>query len=296
MDVLRSEIISVPVQGGDLTVGRWGSGDRVVVAPHGITANHTSWAYIAEELGDDFTVYAPDLRGRGGSADLPGPYGMKQHARDCIAVLDHAGADRAVIAGHSMGAFVAVKAAVEFPHRLDAAVLIDGGLPLPIPEGVTPDQLVAAVIGPAMDRLSRSFESVDAYHDFWRQHPSFQGDDWTPLAAHYFTYDIHQDGDSWRSKVKADVIRADGNDTVTDPTPPELFADLRVPLTFVWAPRGIMNEAPLYPREVVEAVAEQHPRIDVVWLDDCNHYTLALRREGARQVADAIRSAATVPG
>lgn len=33
------DVVQVPVDGRDLTVGRWGSGPRVVVAAHGVTAN-----------------------------------------------------------------------------------------------------------------------------------------------------------------------------------------------------------------------------------------------------------------
>lgn len=290
-DVQEPQLLQVPVDGGELTVGRWGSGERVIVAPHGITANHTSWAYIAEELADDFTIYAPDLRGRGGSASMPGPYGMERHADDCIAILDHVGVKTAVMAGHSMGGFVTVKAAVKYPDRLDAAILIDGGLPLVVPDGITSDQLIAAVIGPAMERLSMTFESLDRYLDFWRQHPSFQGDDWTPLAQYYFTYDIHEVDGSWRSKVDGDVIRADGSDSVDNATSDADFASITVPMTFVWAPRGIMNADPLYPLEVVKEVESQLPNFDVVPLDDVSHYTLAMRREGAGQVAAAIRDA-----
>ena len=292
MDVVGAELLAVPVEGGDLAVGRWGTGEQVVVALHGITANHTSWAYVAEELGEGLTLYAPDLRGRGASADLGGPSGLAHHARDGIAILDHAGIDRAVVVGHSMGAFVAAHAAVSFPERLDAVVLVDGGLPFPLPDGVTPDELVTATIGPAMERLSMSFASVADYHDYWRGHPSFQGEDWTPLAEHYFAYDLHQVDGAHRSRVVADVIAVDGRDTVTGATPPVEVLDGDVPVTFAWAPRGVMNGEPLYPWERVAALASRHPDLRVVRLEDVNHYTLVLRREGARQVADAIRAAA----
>lgn len=291
MSFPEPDVLQVPVEGGQLTVGRWGRGDRVILAVHGITANHTSWAYIADELGDDFTLYAPDLRGRGGSADLPGPYGMEAHADDGIAILDHVGADTAVMVGHSMGGFVTVKAAVKYPDRLDAAVLVDGGLPLVVPEGVTSEQLVSAVIGPAMDRLSMTFDSIEEYHGFWRQHPSFQGANWTPLAEHYFTYDVHEVDGAYRSKVNGDVIRADAADSVDEAVGDEEFAAITAPMTFLWSPRGIMDADPLYPLEVVQHNEQELPNFDVVLLKDVNHYTLALRREGAEQVAIAIRDA-----
>ena len=51
-------------------------------------------------------LIAPDLRGRGRSNTLPGPFGMTRHADDMAAVLDFLGVPRAVVVGHSMGGFV----------------------------------------------------------------------------------------------------------------------------------------------------------------------------------------------
>ena len=41
------------------------------------------------------------------SAGLPGPYGFAAHLADLLSVLDDAGVERAVLAGHSMGAYLA---------------------------------------------------------------------------------------------------------------------------------------------------------------------------------------------
>jgi alpha-beta hydrolase superfamily lysophospholipase len=88
----------VPVPGGDLRVGRWTASDPaapVVVAAHGVTANHRTWALVAEQA--DFTLVAPDLRGRGRSGALEGSAGMARHADDLLAVLDHLAVDTAVV-------------------------------------------------------------------------------------------------------------------------------------------------------------------------------------------------------
>ncbi|WP_425470408.1 alpha/beta fold hydrolase [Streptomyces diacarni] len=77
------------------------------------------------------SLYAPDLRGRAASADLPGPYGLAAHVADVLALLDHLGQRRAVLIGHSMGGFVAALAAARHPSRVAGTVLVDGGLPFP---------------------------------------------------------------------------------------------------------------------------------------------------------------------
>ena len=88
------ERIDVPVEGGTLAAYRWSGDGPLVLAAHGITSNHRSWGLVAEALAGDATLVAPDLRGRGRSNELPGPYTVARHADDCAALLDHLGADR----------------------------------------------------------------------------------------------------------------------------------------------------------------------------------------------------------
>ncbi|MCB0991578.1 MAG: alpha/beta fold hydrolase, partial [Acidimicrobiales bacterium] len=163
------ELFQVPVEGGSLVAGRWGAGPTVVVASHGITANHRSWQTVGELLdersGGQLSLVALDHRGRAGSAATPGTYGLAQHADDAVALLDHMGVETAVFTGHSMGGFVVANAAERHPDRVERLVLVDGGLPfaMDLPGGLTPDALdddaieviVQSVIGPALDRLNQ---------------------------------------------------------------------------------------------------------------------------------------------
>src|ERR1700756_3463600 len=99
------------VAGGRLNVAQAGPGGRsaegVVVAVHGITASHTAWRTVARALvaRTGIRLLAPDLRGRGRSAGLPGPYGIAAHVEDLVALLDREGVQEVVLAGHSMGAY-----------------------------------------------------------------------------------------------------------------------------------------------------------------------------------------------
>ena len=90
-------------------------------------------------------------------------------------LLDREGVEQAVVAGHSMGAYVAAQLAAEHPERVRALVLVDGGLPLPVPDGVDPDALLNATLGPAIERLTATFPDFEAHRAFWRRHPAFTG-------------------------------------------------------------------------------------------------------------------------
>src|SRR2546423_7347850 len=186
--------LDVPVAGGTLHVGVAGPGpgtDRVpiVLAVPGIPGSPRSWAPVARHLGEAVTVLAPDLRGRGESTALRGPYGMATHVAALLAVLDHVGCRRAVLAGHSMGAYIVARFAAAAPDRLSAAVLVDGGLPLPVPPDIDADTLLEAVLGPSLGRLRMTFRSVESYRDFWRGHPAFAPPGVTAHITHFAAYD-----------------------------------------------------------------------------------------------------------
>jgi len=263
------EEIDVPVAGGTLRVVSWGGTGPTVLAAHGVTANALSWAAVAGELAGRVRLVAPDLRGRARSAGLPGPYGMAAHAADLIAVADHLGLPRVALAGHSMGAFVVTDTVARYPSRVSSALLIDGGLPLPVPAGIAVDDALHAVIGPAMARLSMTFESLDAYDDYFRQNPAL-GRYWTPSMSAYVARDFTGSGSSCR----LEAVRADTRDMLTAAAPAGGF-----PL--LWAPRGLQDQVPgLY------SAADVTGR-DAELVPDVNHYTVLLGA-GARRVAERI--------
>lgn len=196
---------------------------------------------MARLLDGRVTLVAPDLRGRAGSSALPGPYGIAAHADDAAAVAAALGGPgRVVLAGHSMGAFVAALAAVRHPERFGPLLLVDGGIGFPAPTHLSPDELLTAVIGPAMDRLSMTFPDRAAYRSFWRAHPAF-ADAWSDEVDAYVQRDLTGEEPALRSSCRIEAVRADGIGLFGE----EVLAAVRelpVPATLLWARRGLMDE------------------------------------------------------
>ena len=199
------------VTGGTLRVLSWGAGPRPVIAVHGITGNASCWQPVARALPDECTLYAVDLRGRGHSAALPGPYGFGQHVADLRAAVLALGLDRPVLVGHSLGAYVALLAADADPGMFSRLVLVDGGLPLPVPPDADLDQLLAVSLGPALARLSETFPTPEAYVQFWRAHPALTGA-WTDNVEQYVRYDLAGEPGRLHSRVVPEAARGDGRD------------------------------------------------------------------------------------
>jgi pimeloyl-ACP methyl ester carboxylesterase len=284
--------ISVPVPGGELAVARWGRGHVSVLAAHGITASSMGWRAVARHLDDaSMTLWAPDLRGRGASAPVGGPFGLERHAHDLLAVADHLGLDRVVLAGHSLGAFVAVLAAAARPALVGRLVLVDGGLPLTSPvEGVDLDALLDDTLGPAIRRLDQSFVSFAAYEAFWRRHPAFALN-WNDDVEAYLRYDLTTDADgALRSRVVAEAVRADGRDLLLGHDPiGRALAAVECPVHLLRAPRGLFDQPPgLQPDELVDAWAPRMRDLTDDLVDDTNHYTILMGERGAAAVADAL--------
>ena len=177
---------------GELTIATWGSpsADKAVLLIHGVTASHHAWDEFAPRIAKaGYYMVAPDLRGRGKSAALPGPYGMQQHANDMASALASLGVSQATVIGHSMGGFVGLTLAHHHPERVHHLVLVDGGLPLNVPSGLEADEVLQLIFGPTAERLAQTFASVDEYLDFWRAHPGFR-EHWEPHYDTYFAYDL----------------------------------------------------------------------------------------------------------
>jgi pimeloyl-ACP methyl ester carboxylesterase len=282
------EEFDVPVAGGTLRVCRWPGTGPVVLAAHGITANALAFGRVAEALAGRVRLVAPDLRGRAGSAGLPGPYGMAGHAADLIAVADHLGLDRVPLVGHSMGGFVVASTAAAYPERVSEVLLVDGGVSLPVPAGLDVDAVLHAVIGPAMRRLGMTFPDAAAYLDFFRGHPAL-GPDWGPHAEAYALRDLTGTAPELRSSCALAAVRADATDTLLTPATVRAVHEMACPARLMWAPRGLLNEEQgLYDDARLAAAGLDRDRIAVERVPDVNHYSILLAAGGAERVAGRI--------
>lgn len=290
----------IPVAGGALAMFRLGTGPGTaepVIAVHGITANSRAWLAVDRALDGRAALLAIDLRGRGASHALPPPYGMEAYARDLLAVLDACGLERAVLVGHSLGAYAVARLAADHPKRVRAAVLVDGGLTIPGLQGVDPEPFVAAFLGPALARLEMTFPTPEAYHDWWRAHPALADSDVAnqDLIA-YADHDLGGEAPDLHSTVAREAVRTDAHELFEVGKPAQRLA---VPVELLRATRGLQNEpTPIIDAGVALAWAHAAPdQRRVAEVPNVNHYTIVMGATGAGAVAQAIvRALQSHPG
>lgn len=122
----------VPVQGGHrLAVRRLGHGGVPLLLIHGFPCTSRIWSHnLAPLAAAGFDVAAPDLRGYGDSDFAPDDYyDFNAFNSDLVGLMDAFGWDRAVVAGHDLGAMVTIDMANRHPGRVDRVVILDDSMP-----------------------------------------------------------------------------------------------------------------------------------------------------------------------
>ncbi|MGU3432462.1 alpha/beta fold hydrolase [Actinomycetes bacterium M1A6_2h] len=272
----------VPVAGGSLTVETHTGTTEPVLVVHGVSSQRKLWGWLRAQA-PHLTLVAPDLRGRGDSVDVTGPSSLTQHAEDMNAVLDALGLDCVHVCGMSMGAFVAVEFAARYPSRVKSLVLVDGGVPVAPPPGLTPDS-VAAVFADRIARTQRRWNKIDDYIDFLVSTSLPLLDPADPLLRDYAAHDV-VDGSI---RLSTDAVVSDATDVYFGDS---RFGELTIPIRFLHAQWSIgANSAPMYAPLDIEALDLTAVRP----LDGVDHAGTVMTSAGAAAVGamidDAVRA------
>jgi pimeloyl-ACP methyl ester carboxylesterase len=91
---------------------------------HGFPLCRGTWSHQVEAFKSKHRVIAPDLRGFGESHSSTGPVSMGQFAEDIWGLIQELGAGPVILAGHSMGGYIALAFARAHPEHLRGLVLV----------------------------------------------------------------------------------------------------------------------------------------------------------------------------
>jgi pimeloyl-ACP methyl ester carboxylesterase len=272
----------VAVGSVSLAVAEWPGPAKgpAVVCIHGLTANHTCWASVADVLSPAHRLIAYDLRGRGESDKPDKGYSLAIHADDLEGLLDHFGLKKAVLIGHSLGAHIAVRFAATRPQRVAKLVLVDGGLDVRYE--------VLESLRPAINRLGVEFPSLDMFMGFVRALPMFEGR-WNDYLERYFRYDVEE--------LPAGTVRAKASRPAIEEEIANLERErlwvyhhrIKAPTLIFRAPDGLLTPTDcLMTQEEADAMAAAIPRAKLVLVPGTNHYTVLLGQ--SPKVKTALRA------
>lgn len=112
------------------------------------------WHKMVPCLAEYFKVITFDNRGVGQSDKPAGAYTAQMLAADTVGLLDALGIDKAIVAGHSMGGFIAQAMTLDFPQRVEKLILCSTNFGGPHHVPVTPEAM-KVLTDVASDALTR---------------------------------------------------------------------------------------------------------------------------------------------
>ncbi|QCC57570.1 alpha/beta hydrolase [Natrinema thermotolerans] len=243
-----------------------GEGQPVVFA-HGTLMDRTMFAPQLEALRDEYRAVAYDLRAR---TDRYAPgYDLWDLADDCDALLDGIGEDSAVIAGMSMGGFMGLRFALEYPERVDGLILIDS-MATPHPEDERAEY--EALVEPYEDTLEpmpreiAEGSTAELFGETTHEETPELVEAWVDRWATYPGRAVHYELNSWL-----------GREDVTD-----RLSEIDVPVLIVHG-----EEDPSIAPAQAEPMLEELPDAEMELIPEAGHTS---NLEGPDETNEAIRS------
>jgi pimeloyl-ACP methyl ester carboxylesterase len=276
-----SEPIMEEVKGDGVKINlaKWEGSRGPILCVHGITANCRCWDVMANILAPEYRVLAMDLRGRGRSEKPDEGYNLETHLRDMNGLMDDLEIDRAVVMGHSLGAYIGLAFAAKYPERVDRLILIDGGGDLS-QEQI--DQAFAS-IKPALDRLQHIFPSIETYLEAMRQAPFIQP--WSPATEIYFRHEIETTDDGVRTNIQPSHIAEEAGN-IRQVKFAAFYPQVQCPVLILRAPLGLLSENDiLLPEDAIERMIREIPDARRFDVNGMNHYGIVFHPHEARNQA-----------
>ncbi len=146
-----------------------------VIFLHGWAGSWRYWLSTMQALAHRFRTYAVDLVGFGDSAKPHPPagsvYRLERHVEMVRGWMDTLGIPRAHFIGHTLGAMIALRLALEEPERVLRILAVGYPISLEIPKG-----LLASARGILMERLGRlAQEHPEVHREHGRADPEAIG-------------------------------------------------------------------------------------------------------------------------
>jgi len=97
--------------------------NQPIVFIHGFPFDHTLWDDVISELEDMYYCISYDIRGFGASEYGTGQYTMESYVDDLGKLIDKLEVSNPIIAGFSMGGYIALRANEKFKSKFKALIL-----------------------------------------------------------------------------------------------------------------------------------------------------------------------------
>jgi len=262
--------------GIQIQLATWEGKGQPILCVHGVTANCRCWDLIASTLVPENNILAMDLRGRGLSDKPSSGYSLQHHIQDIFCVLDDLKQERIVLMGHSLGAYISLAFAANYPERTEKIILMDGGGQL------TQDQWdkFSLAIKPSLDRLGRVFPSFDAYVALVKLAPFLQP--WSQALEDYFRYESEAVEGGVRSRINPANIMEEAQN-IRQEAPSKYYSKVACPVLILRATDGILsNDDLVLPESAVDRMVSEIPDALRIDIKGANHFSILFQPNETR--------------
>jgi len=283
------EDLRVLVDGGSINVWHRSAADDAptTVLIHGLSGTSRWWTRVIEHLPADLGIVALDVRGRGKSHNSPPPFGLLTIADDIQRSLDSLEVDKAIVAGYSMGGWIAALFATQHPERVAKVLMIDGGFPIPNPPDLDPDDIIQAVVGPSLARLEIDFADQEDFFGYWKTHPALQKH-WDDGMRPALQFELIERNGVHRVRVNPEAVQVNAREITVDPVLSSAGERVTSTAHLIVVEKGTADQpGGMIPLRTAEQAARGMPNLTMEYLPGVNHYTLVLGA-GAPAVAATI--------
>ena len=181
--------------------------------------------------------------------------------------------------GHSLGAFISLAFAANYPERAEKIILMDGGGEL------TQDQWdqVSLAIKPSLDRLGQIFPSFDAYVAHMKLAPFLQP--WSQAIEEYFRYESEAVEGGVRSRINPANIQEEVQN-IQQEVPSQYYPEVACPVLILRATTGILSREDLVlPESAVDKMVSEIPDARRADIPGTNHFSILLQPNEERDRA-----------
>jgi pimeloyl-ACP methyl ester carboxylesterase len=262
--------------GIQIQLAEWEGHGKTILCIHGITANCRCWDVMAEVLSPKHRTLAMDLRGRGRSEAPASGYSIEHHCKDILALLDDLKLDNAVIMGHSLGAFIGLVFAAEYPDRANRLILVDGAGKLSKKQFDS----VFEAIKPSLDRLDKVLPSADAYIELMKSAPYIHP--WSSAIEQYYLYELEEVEGGVKCNIDPTNIETEA-ENVRKVEPDIFYSKIRCNVLILRATEGIISQNDLLlPEPVAERMVKEIPNAKRSDIEGVNHYGIVFQPHSER--------------
>lgn len=259
------------IQGKTYFTAEWGNpGPQTILGIHGLTANCYHMAVVSEFLASTGRhVLAYDVRGRGGSSPAEAPSTMDRHARDAVEIIDSLPAERVLLLGYSMGAFIGSIAA-GLSGKVAGLVMFDGA-------GMF-TRADAEKLIPALARMDKVFAGAEEYVEAVKPNYAGLGLPWNPYIEAAVRHEVGPAPDGrYKYRGQAERVKEDLLD-IAEFKYADVFARLKCPVMLVHARGGLGQGASLYSEASYDITRKHLPHLTFYQIK-ANHYTMMLEQQ-----------------